>query len=181
MSRILHFRALPKSLKNDDRGLAAIEFAFIAGLLSFVTLNVADFAFYFFDQMQVDNAAQVGAQAAWSTCDLNHVPATTNCSGLSSAVSAAVQSTSLGTSVALQTGSPAEGYYCVSSSGTLQSVGSVTNPAPANCTAAGESGYTPGDWIEVQTTYTWTPIFPGLTVASALPRTMTSTAWMRLQ
>ena len=181
MSRIVHFRVLRKSLRNDNRGLAAIEFAFIAGLLAFATLNITDFSFYFFDQMQVDNAAQVGAQAAWNTCDLNHVPASTKCSGFSSAVSTAVQSTSLGSSVALQSGSPAEGYYCVSSSGTLQYVGSITNVAPANCSAAGEAGYSPGDWIEVQTTYTWTPVFPGLTIASALSHTMTATAWMRMQ
>ena len=181
MGRILQFLLLRRSLKEDIGGLAAIEFALIVSILSFATLNITDFAFYYFDQMQVNNAAQMAAQAAWNTCDLSHVPATSKCANLNSAVSTAMQSTSLGTSVALQSGSPSEGFYCVSSSGVLQFVGSVSNAEPANCSAAGEAGYSPGDWIEVQTTYTWTPIFPGLTVASTLPHTMTSTAWMRLQ
>ena len=58
-------------------GLAAIEFALIAGFLSVAVLNVADIAVFFFDELQVNNASQMGAQAAWTTCDLNHIPATT--------------------------------------------------------------------------------------------------------
>ncbi len=167
-------------LGRDSKGLAAIEFSFIASILSLAVLNVSDFTVYFYDRMEVDEAAQMGAQAAWNTCGLNNVPATTNCSGMSAAVTSAVQSTSLGTSVTLQSGSPSEAWYCVNSSGALQDMAAIGSK-PTDCTAAGVSSNSPGDWIEVQTTYTWTPIFPGLSVASALSHTITATGWMRLQ
>jgi len=160
-------------------GLAAIEFALIASFLSVAVLNVADIAVYFFDELQVNNATQMGAQAAWATCDLNHIPATTKCAGMNAAITAAVQSTSLGTSVTLQSGSPAEGYYCISSGGTLQYMASYSSP-PANCSAAGNTVVGPGDYIKVQTTYTYAPIFPGLSVAAVFPTTITATSYVRL-
>jgi Flp pilus assembly protein TadG len=104
------------ALRTDRRGVAAIEFAVFAGLISVGMLNVTDIAVYVFQRMQVEYATQAGAQAAWHTCDINHLPATNNCSGLSTAVQNAVQSTSLGTRVTLQSGSPSEGYYCVNAS-----------------------------------------------------------------
>ena len=168
-----------RRFKSDDKGLAAIEFAIIAGVLCIGVLNVSDLAIYFFDDMQVKNAAEMGAQAAWSNCDLNHIPATVRCSGLSQAVTKAVQSTSLASSIALQSGSPTEGFYCVNSGGALQFVADVNN-RPNDCTTAGTPGNEPGDYVVVQATYTWTSLFPGLSVASTLPKTMTSTAWMRL-
>src|SRR3954463_13130822 len=93
----------------DVSGLAAIEFAMIAGFLSIAVLNVTDIAEFYFDKLQVDNATQMGAQAAWAACDLNHVPATVRCSTFSDAVNCAVHSSSLGSAVSLQSGSPAEG------------------------------------------------------------------------
>src|SRR5215472_7282160 len=95
-------------LRSDRRGLAAIEFAMFASLISLGMLNVTDIAVYVYKRMQVEYATQAGAQAAWHTCDINHLPATTNCSGLNTAVTNAVQSTSLGTNVTLQSGSPSE-------------------------------------------------------------------------
>jgi Flp pilus assembly protein TadG len=168
-----------RKFAKDRKGLAAIEFAFVAGALCLSVLNVSDLAIYLFDDMQVKNAAEMGAQAAWAACDLNHVPVTIRCGGYTTAVTKAVQSTSLATSVTLQSGSPQEGFYCVNSGGTLQYVADPYNP-PADCTAAGTPGNQPGDYIKVQATYTFTSLFPGISVASALPATMTSTAWMRL-
>ncbi len=164
---------------RDRKGLAAIEFAMIAGVLCIGVLNVSDLAIYLFDNMQVKNAAEMGAQAAWAACDLNHVPVTIRCSGYTTAVTRAVQSTSLATSVTLQTGTPVEGFYCVNSSGALQYVADPYN-RPSDCTAAGTPSNAPGDYIKVQTTYTWSSLFPGMSAVSALPATMTSTAWMRL-
>lgn len=159
--------------------MAAIEFALISGVLVLLILNLIDFASYFFDKMQVANAAEMGAQAAWNACDLQHIPATTSCPALNSAVTGAVQSTSLGTAVALQSGSPGEGYYCVNSSNVLQYMSSVSSK-PSDCSGAGMPSNTPGDYIQVQTTYTWSPIIPGLSVAAALPAKITASAWFRL-
>jgi hypothetical protein len=88
-------------------------------------------------------------------------------------------STSLGARVSLVSGSPSEGYYCVNSSNALQYVSNVTSK-PADCTAAGMPSLQPGDYIQVQTTFPYTPLFPGLSVSSTFPTPINRTAIMRL-
>ena len=170
-----HFAAL----RADRRGVAAIEFAVFAGLISVGMLNVTDIAVYVYQRMQVEYATQAGAQAAWHTCNLNQLPATTNCSGLNTAVQNAVQSTSLGTRVTLQSGSPSEGYFCVNSSNALQYVSDV-NHKPTDCSSVGSPGLQPGDYIQIATTFAYTPMFGGITVAGAFTTPITRTALMRL-
>jgi Flp pilus assembly protein TadG len=172
-------RSILRRMALDVRGLAAIEFALIAGFLAIAALNVSDVAVYLFDEIQVNNATEMGAQAAWTTCDLNHLPATTKCTTMNSAITTAIQSTPLGSGVALQSGSPSEAFYCASSSGTLQYMADITNP-PADCTAAGVSTELPGDYVEVQTSYAYRPMFPGLSVGSLFPSTISSSSWTRL-
>ena len=167
------------ALRRDTRGLAAIEFALIASFMAMAVLNVVDVSTFLYDRLQVNNATQVGAQAAWQACDLNHLPVTTKCPGMSAAVTAAVQSTSLGGAVQLQSGYPSDGFYCVSSGGTLQYVSDYSSP-PANCSAAGNSGLIPAEYVKVQTTFTYTPIFAGLSVVSILPATITATSYVRM-
>ena len=167
------------TLRSDRRGVAAIEFAIFASLISIGMLNVTDVAVYVYQRMQVEYATQAGAQAAWHTCDINHLPATNNCSGLNTAVTTAVQSTSLGTNVTLQTGSPSEGYYCVNSSGIMQYMNDV-NHKPTDCSAAGSAGVQPADYITISTTFAYSPLFPGITVTSTFATPITRTALMRL-
>jgi Flp pilus assembly protein TadG len=166
-------------LGRSQRGVAAIEFAMIGLFLSVGMLNAADIGIYFYERMEVENATEMGAQAAWKTCPMSQLPATVNCSGLNTAVTQAVQSTSLGTQITLQSGSPSEGYYCVNSSNALQYVSSVSS-RPADCTAAGEPSLQPGDYIVVQTTFTYAPLFPSITVASRFTTPITRTSMMRL-
>lgn len=166
-------------LNGDQRGTAAIEFSVFAGLVSFAVLNTTDISIYMFQRMELQNAAQVGVQAAWKTCDIAHLPATTNCPGLTNAITKAVQSTSLGTGVTLQSGSPSEGYYCVNSSNALQRMSDVSSK-PADCSAAGNPTLQPSDYITITATYTYKPLFPGLTVAGKLTTPITQTAFMRL-
>lgn len=167
-----------RALWGDRRGVAAIEFAFFAIVLSASLANVTDVSIYIYQRMQVENATEVAAQAALKTCSSN-LPATTKCSSLVSAMQNALQSTSLGTAVALQSGSPTEGYYCVNSSNALQYVGGVSSK-PADCTAAGTPTLQPGDYIVVNTTFTYRPLFPGFSVASTFPTPINRTAMMRL-
>ena len=168
-----------KAIAECNRGVAAIEFAIIGAAFSIAVLNTADVAVYLFDRMQVENATEMGAQAAWKSCDLNHLPASTNCAGFRAAVSAAIQTTSLGNEVQLQGGSPSEGYYCINTSNALQYVSDVSNK-PLDCTAAGTPNLSPTDYVEIQTSFAYAPIFPGITVASLFPTPITTTAWMRL-
>ncbi|HEY2827626.1 MAG TPA: TadE/TadG family type IV pilus assembly protein [Pirellulales bacterium] len=178
-------RKLTKKLRanwSDRRGTAAIEFAFFVGLLSLGVLNTADVSIYIYQRMQLENASEMAAQSAWKTCDpsLGYVPATTNCPGLTTAITKALQSTSLGTKVTLQSGSPTEGYYCVNSSNALQYVSGVSSK-PTDCTAAGMPSLQPVDYINVTATFVYAPLFPGVTVASAFTTPMTKTALMRME
>ena len=167
--------------RRDTRGTAAIEFAGCAMLLVMGLLNAVDLGYYEYQRMEVENAAEVGAQTAWKTCydQSSMLPATQNCPGLNTAITTAIQSTSLGTAVSLASGYPAEGYYCVNASNALQSVGSLSSK-PANCSAAGNANASPGDYIQVRVTFSYAPLF-GVTVMSAWGITSISmTSWMRL-
>jgi Flp pilus assembly protein TadG len=168
--------------RRDPRGTAAVEFAIAALFLVVGLLNAVDLGYYTYRRMEVENAAEAGAQAAWKTCNdiSTMLPATKNCSGLSTAITAAIQSTSLGGSVSLLSGYPVEGYYCVNASNALMSVGSLSSK-PANCSAAGSQSTSPGDYIQVGVTFTYAPLFPGVTVMGAWGITSISkTSWMRL-
>jgi Flp pilus assembly protein TadG len=166
-------------LQADRRGVAAIEFAIFAGLMSFATLNVAEISIYIYQRMEVENATEMAAQAAWKNCDLTMLPATTKCPALSNAVQNAMQSTSLGSRVTLKSGSPSEGYYCVNSSNSLEYVSDVASK-PADCTAAGTPSLQPADYIKIQTTFAYQPLFQGITVGDTFATPITKTAWMRL-
>jgi len=175
----LNFADRTQAIWADRRGVAAVEFGLFAIFLSLALANVADVSIYIYQRMQAENATQAGVQAAWKACDASHLPATTNCPGLTTAVQNAVKSTSLGTSVALVSGSPSEGYYCVNASNALQYVSNVSSK-PADCTAAGMPSLQPGDYIQVQTTFSYVSLFPGLSVASTFATPINRTAMMRL-
>ena len=180
-ARTLAFKlgAKTRAIWTDQRGVAAIEFGFFAIFLAAALANVTDVSIYVYQRMQAENATQIAAQAAWKACDLPKLPATVNCPGLATAMQNALTSTSLGTRVSLISGSPSEGYYCVNSSNALQYVSGVSSK-PADCSAAGMPSLQPGDYIEVQTTFTYTPLFPGFSVASTFASPINRTAIMRL-
>lgn len=167
-------------LRGNSAGVAAVEFGLVAGIFVYGMLNTVDIAKYLYERMQVENATQMAAQSAWQTCDTTKLPATTKCTGLTSAVTAAIQSTSLGSAVALKSGSPAEGYYCLNASNVLVYVSNVSSK-PANCGAVGNASGQPGNYIRIETTYAFAPLFPGIGVGSLLPSPVTSSALMRLQ
>jgi Flp pilus assembly protein TadG len=171
-----------KAISADQRGVAAIEFGIFAPLLFLALVNVVDITIYLYQRMQVQNATEVAAQAAWKTCDLTVLPLTTDCSTLAASVTAvtnALKSTSLGTAVSLVSGSPSVGYYCVNSSNALQYVSNISSK-PADCTAAGTPSLQPGYYIQVQTTFTYTPIFPGMSISGTFPTPINSASLMRL-
>jgi Flp pilus assembly protein TadG len=163
----------------DANGLAAVDFAITATTLVFGLLNAVDLGYYIYRRMEVENAADAGAQAAMKTCDQNALPATTNCSGLNDAIKSAIHNTSLGTAVSLASGYPTEGYYCTNSSNVLQYMSSVSSK-PANCSAAGNAGASPADYLQVQVAAPYQPLF-GVSVLGPLGWTSISmTSWMRM-
>lgn len=178
---LARYQPMLRLFYRDTRGVAAIELGLTGMVLILAVLNVVDVGVYAYKKMQVADAAQVGAQAAWKTCYLSSMlPATQNCPGLNAAITSAIQSTSLGTAVTLASDYPQEGYYCVNGSGMLQAVGSLSSP-PASCSAAGNSNVGPGDYVQVGVTYGYSSVFPNLTVMAALNiSSITVTSWMRL-
>ncbi len=158
-------------------GTSAIEFALIGSIFSVMLLNVVDFATLIWVQMQVDYAAQAGVQAAYKTCSPGKMPATTNCANMTSVVTAAVQSTSLGSAVTLAGGSPSEGYYCTVGT-KLEPVVPPIPPVPFNCLPFGNLA-APGDYVTVNVNYTFTPLFAGLSLAQG--QTVQGMGMQRLQ
>jgi Flp pilus assembly protein TadG len=174
-------RTWTAALGSDVRGTSAIEFSFFAGLLSLAALNITDISVYIYKRMELENATQMAVQAAFKACDPSngYLPATTNCPALNTAVTSAIQGTSLGPLVQLQSGSPAEGYYCLNSAGSLQYVSSVSQK-PSDCSAVGMATLQPEDYIKISTSYAYTPMFPGVSVAGAFTTPITKTAMIRL-
>jgi Flp pilus assembly protein TadG len=177
----MRFRGHFGRFRRDRQAVASVEFALVS--LAFITgvLNAVDIGRYAFQRVQVENAAYSGAQAAWKACSdqTTMLPATQNCAGLNSAVTAGIHSTSLGSAVALTSAGVTEGYYCVNAATALQYVGSVSNK-PANCSAAGNANVAPADYIQVPVTFSYKPLFPVSVMAARGASTITKTSWMRL-
>jgi len=168
-----------RDLCGDCRGVAGIEFAFIGGFMALAIVNVADTGIYLYKRMQVENAALVGTMGALKACDPSHLPATVNCPGLIASVTAAIQSTSLGAAVTLSGGVVSEAYYCVNASGALQHVGSVSSK-PVDCSAAGMPALQPADYVLVAVTYSYSPVFGGISVAGLFTTPVTKSAMVRM-
>jgi hypothetical protein len=183
-------RAL-RRYRRDESGTASSELVLVVWLLSIPVLWITDVTYYVYQRMEVGTATQAAAQAIWSTCNATSMmPATVKCSGMATARDAAVASTSLGTNVSVT--STTEDYYClVGSPATLyglvahSKMSSLTATKPANCAANGIGGSStdsPGDYVYVTTTFTFTPIFPGFSLVTmfGLPSTLTETVWTRI-
>ena len=171
-----------RRLLGNSRATASAEMALILPGVAFILLNVADLGIYIYTKMQVDLAAQEAVGAARVLCDqASELPATVNCgSSLTTTMTSAAQSTTLGSTVTIA--GTAEAYYCANSGGTLVQVAAANATPPATCTAT-VSGSTsaPGIYLQTTASKTFSPIFPGASVAAVLPATITRTAWMRLK
>jgi len=170
------------ALKTDERGASALEFAIFVGILAFGLLNTADISIYVYKRMQVENATEMAAQAAWKACDPSkgYLPATLSCPSLTTTITQAAQSTALGNLVTIAVGSPQEGFYCLNDAGTLQHIANASLTPPADCSSTGLPGQQPGDYIQITTSFSYAPLFPGVTVAGVFPTPIMRTSMMRL-
>jgi Flp pilus assembly protein TadG len=169
-----------KLILSDRSGSSGVEFALIAAIMLFLLLNLIDVARYIHTRMEVRIASQMGAQAAVTACDIDKVPATTLCPGLIPAVTAAVQSTTLGSNISLASNSPSEGYYCINSANDLEYVAAVSKK-PDDCSKAGTPKLQPSDYLIVDVTYQYETLFADLTVARLFSSPITSNARIRLK
>ncbi len=124
---------------KSERGAAAVEFAFALFLLTIPILNVVDLAFYAFNWMQTQNAAQMGAQAAYSNCNNeNDLPAATVCYQGNSAnnltlydvVAQGVQESALNNTVTISGNTVVDGYFCSTTGNVLTAVGTLGSAVP---------------------------------------------------
>jgi Flp pilus assembly protein TadG len=171
---------LGRRLFRDDRASAAAELALILPAVAFILLNVVDFSVYLYTRMQVDLAAQEAVGIARTVSYENECEAPVlsdvKCASLEDDMAAAAQSTSLGNSVSID--GTLEDRYCATSGGELVTV----DDSDADCsgTLAGSTAV-PGYYISTTAAFDFSPVFPGASVASVLPPTITRTAFMRIQ
>jgi hypothetical protein len=166
-----------------------VEFVLCLPLVIVPLIGMADVGIFVVQRMQVDAASQAGAAAAWHVCDDPTEPVTeSNCGGggLEAAITAGVESTSLGTGATLAS-TPVAGYYCATAEGGLLSVSDTWAideapvAKPSNCDAAMTGSTTaPAQYVQVTVNYTYTPLFGALMAAGVLPETITRTSWRRI-
>ena len=125
-------------------GLGAIEFGFIAPVLLLMLLGVLDFGMAFWQQMEISNAADAGAQ--WGmTNDYNEA-------SIRTVAQAATNLT--GTTI-----TPSPECGCVNSSTNRISTGYGTAPSCTACPTGSVSG-TASNYILVNAKVCYTPLFP---------------------
>lgn len=135
-------RAIPsrggwwRLLHRDRRGNAAIEFALLAAPLILMMVGTVDYGFGIYRQMEVQNAAQAGAEYA--------LKYGFNTTGITSAVTSATA------------------YSISASPAPVQSCGcpSGTTISPAACGSSCASGATAGVYVTVAAQATYTTIIP---------------------
>jgi len=167
-------------LCQDRRGAATVEFALIFGVLVVVMLNGIEIARWYNSKMELDNASEMAVQAVTKSCDSTHLPATTACPTFNSVISTALASTTLGSLVVQGSGSPADSYYCLNASGALVFLSSVATPQ-TSCAAAGNASLMPSEYVTIQASYSYVPIFAAVTIGRLLPSSLKSFAMVRLK
>jgi Flp pilus assembly protein TadG len=170
-------RVLRRFVRSTD-GVAAVEMSLVGVVFLGAMVNAVEIGRYGLTLMQLNNAAQAGVSAAYSTCDAAHLPATQNCPALATAVMTALHSTSLGDNVALK-GQITEGWYCVTSTKTLQYVADPVSK-PADCSAVPNTSGSPALYLSVEAEMTYEPIFPS-TITDTFDPQLKRTAMARFQ
>jgi Flp pilus assembly protein TadG len=171
-------RARCGRIGRDQSGATAIEFAVIAGILVFLLLNGIDLGRYIYLRGQVENATQAGAHSIWEKCDPMKLPVVTKCYSDQAAAQRAIVSAISGMvpGIANSQVTLTEGYYCPDAAGALHSVTNVAS-LPTQCL----SGVVPGDYVQVQVTYAFAPLFGNLTLVRTFGTSISMTSYMRLQ
>ena len=147
-------------LRRARDGVSTVEFAFVSAILCILTLGVVDFGFGFWQSMQVQNAAQAGAQYAMIN------PGSSNTS-----ISSAVTSATGLTGITVATGYPQTSCGCPT--------GSTTSPTGmtwgVTCGSVCGVGGTAQTYklIRAQKSYSTFMTWPGL----SNPMTLTATAY----
>jgi Flp pilus assembly protein TadG len=144
-----------RSLWRQRRGSAAIELALLAPPLFLMAIGTADYGFCLYQQMEVQNAAQAGAEYARKHGF--------SASGISGAIAGATPLS--------VTASPAPAQSCGCPSGT-----SITS---ATCGTTCASGAAAGTYVTANAQATYTTIVPYPGIADSF--TLTASSTVRIQ
>jgi Flp pilus assembly protein TadG len=149
-------RARYRRLWRAEDGVGAIEFAFVAGILSILLLGICDFGLGFWEKMQVANAARAGAEFAVRNGynSTNIQTAVTNATNLSG-----VQANP----------APAQTCGCPDA---------ATGVSTATCGATCPNGTTAGSYVTVNAQVSYSTIFAWPGISS--PLTLASSVTVRL-
>lgn len=148
----LPFQGLPQAVG----GTASVEFALLAPVLVFLLIGIFDYGKAAYEAMQVQDAAQAGAEYAlrygWNSGNIEN----------------AVTSTTTSISVSA-TPAPTQSCGCVSG----------TSIVSASCGSACSGGGTAGTYVTVSAQAPYSPIlsYPGI----SLPSTLTAQTTVRIQ
>jgi hypothetical protein len=186
-----------RSYGSGEEGIAAVEFAIWLIVLVPILINVVDLAFYAYARVQVANAGQASAQAAWSIWNAKGCSYSTNtvanCGGngtISTAITDAInQSSAIGglssAPITENTSNEVTGYFCPTSTGGLAmdgaSPGVATCPSSYGVNTFSNSGAKAGYYYMIEVTYTYHPLFPAAAVTRIIGTTITHDTWIRLQ
>ncbi|WP_162925208.1 hypothetical protein [Aurantiacibacter odishensis] len=174
--------------RRDRSGSVGAEMAFVAGFLAILIAQILDFGWMAYCSVQVRTAAQAAAAEAASLCQQEtDLPATINCEttqsiDLQEKMEQAANRVSIGDASIprIVVSEPSEGYFCQDSNETLVEVGTLASPPAADACATYGTAEEPGIYVYATASYTFNPLFPGLSVASVLGNPLTAEGWMRL-
>ncbi len=149
-------RIVQSFLCKDARGATAVEFAIISPILILMTLMTVDVGLGFYRNMQVQNAAQAGAQYA-----VLHGFDQTK---ISSAISAATSNSTI-------TASPAPVQFC--------GCPSASGISALDCESSCPSGSTPGTYVTTSAQSTYYTVFSYPVIRDHV--TLTAQSTLRIQ
>lgn len=149
-------RSLLRAMSDDRCGVAAIEFAVMAPTLVMMTICTVDLGMGIYRNMQVQNAAQAGAQYA-----MTH--------GFDASLISSIVSSATGLPGISASPPPVQYCGCATSAG-------VANVA---CGSSCPTGAVYGQYVQVSTQGTYTTILPYPMIASSF--TLTAQSNVRVQ
>jgi Flp pilus assembly protein TadG len=153
-----YFRRL-RDLLRAPGGTAAVEFALVAPILMGMLVPVVDLSMAFAQRMEVQQAAQAGAQYA-----LLHAWNSNSATNIAAAVTAASNLPGL-------SATPAPSQFCGCPGGSA-----ITS---TTCGSTCSDGTTAGYYVTVSAQYTYTPVVPYSVLGSSV--TLSSQSTVRTQ